>query len=517
MTRVPRRRSASPPSMTHASPSPSPATRGGRFVNLDRARRHGLGDGPPLGGAGTGSPAGAAPRPAARRCRRWRRTSRCSPPRPRRASRRALTWLGHASCLVQLDGVSLLVDPALRGRDLRRHLRRNVAARRAHRRSCRPSTRALVSHGHYDHLDLPTLEARRRAGRRRASGSALVFRGARALLRPSSGWWRRRRGRRRVRVTFVPAQHWSRRGPARHEPDALGRLRDRGLARDGLPLRRHRLLRRASPRSARASPAIDAALLPIGAYDPGWFMERQHMNPEQALQAFEDLGARTFVAMHWGTFKLTDEPLDEPPRRLEAERAPARPARRERVRVLAVGRDARRSARGADVRGPGATPGVSARHARCGRSRPAPSTHGAPCFGATGGARFSWRARCRYLRRGRRVSSDGARSAGRVAWASLRLTRVIFGPPRRCPGRGGWGVRPPCRRLGTSSDGGVRATALPRYTRRAGALLVAAAPSRSSPAATPRCRGTASSSRTRAPRWTSRSRGSASRTASRPT
>jgi L-ascorbate metabolism protein UlaG (beta-lactamase superfamily) len=64
---------------------------------------------------------------------------------------------------------------------------------------------------------------------------------------------------------------------------------------------------------------IDAALLPIGAYDPPWFMERQHMNPEQAVQAFLDLGARKLVAMHWGTFKLTDEPLDEPPRRLRQE------------------------------------------------------------------------------------------------------------------------------------------------------------------------------------------------------
>ncbi|HEY5145732.1 MAG TPA: MBL fold metallo-hydrolase, partial [Polyangiaceae bacterium] len=63
----------------------------------------------------------------------------------------------------------------------------------------------------------------------------------------------------------------------------------------------------------------DAALLPIGAYDPAWFMSKQHMNPEEAVQAFVDLGARKFVAMHWGTFKLTDEPLDEPPRRLDAE------------------------------------------------------------------------------------------------------------------------------------------------------------------------------------------------------
>jgi len=59
--------------------------------------------------------------------------------------------------------------------------------------------------------------------------------------------------------------------------------------------------------------------LPIGAYDPAWFMEKQHLNPEQAVQAFLDLRAEHFVAMHWGTFKLTDEPLDEPPRRLRAE------------------------------------------------------------------------------------------------------------------------------------------------------------------------------------------------------
>src|SRR5690606_26057539 len=69
----------------------------------------------------------------------------------------------------------------------------------------------------------------------------------------------------------------------------------------------------------RRFPGIDAAMLPIGAYDPAWFMERQHMNPEQAIQAFVDLGARRFLAMHWGTFKLTDEPLDEPPQRARAE------------------------------------------------------------------------------------------------------------------------------------------------------------------------------------------------------
>ena len=59
-------------------------------------------------------------------------------------------------------------------------------------------------------------------------------------------------------------------------------------------------------------------MLPIGAYEPRWFMEPQHMNPEEAGQAFVALGARTLCAMHWGTFKLTDEPLGEPPRRIRA-------------------------------------------------------------------------------------------------------------------------------------------------------------------------------------------------------
>ena len=62
----------------------------------------------------------------------------------------------------------------------------------------------------------------------------------------------------------------------------------------------------------RSAP-IDAAMLPIGAYAPRWFMKGQHMNPEEAVRAFSALGATRFVAMHWGTFKLTDEPLDEPP------------------------------------------------------------------------------------------------------------------------------------------------------------------------------------------------------------
>jgi L-ascorbate metabolism protein UlaG (beta-lactamase superfamily) len=83
-------------------------------------------------------------------------------------------------------------------------------------------------------------------------------------------------------------------------------------------------------------PKIDWAMLPIGAYDPPWFMQPQHMGPEEAVSAFEMLGARTFVAMHWGTFKLTDEPIGEPPERLRAHWA-ERGLERDRLFIPDVG------------------------------------------------------------------------------------------------------------------------------------------------------------------------------------
>ena len=67
---------------------------------------------------------------------------------------------------------------------------------------------------------------------------------------------------------------------------------------------------------ARRCGSPDAALLPIGAYDPEWFMRRQHMNPEDALHAAQDLDARRILPMHWGTYQLTDEWLGEPPHKV---------------------------------------------------------------------------------------------------------------------------------------------------------------------------------------------------------
>jgi L-ascorbate metabolism protein UlaG (beta-lactamase superfamily) len=251
-----------------------------------------------------------------------------APPPPGAPAR--VTWLGHASFLVQLDGISLVVDPVLRPEGIV-GVRRNVPAPIAVNR-LPPIHACLVTHGHYDHLDLPTLEA---------IGAPVVaglgwgqFFRARGLAATELGWGASTRVG-PVTVTFVPAQHWSRRTPFDQNAALWGGfvIEGRGAAiyhaGDTALFDGFRAI-------AARFPSLDAALLPIGAYDPAWFMERQHMNPEQALEAFQVLGARTFVAMHWGTFKLTDEPLDEPPRRLEAERV-RRAIPAERVRLPAIG------------------------------------------------------------------------------------------------------------------------------------------------------------------------------------
>ncbi|HEX8700865.1 MAG TPA: MBL fold metallo-hydrolase [Myxococcaceae bacterium] len=251
-----------------------------------------------------------------------------TPPAPGEGAR--LTWLGHASWLVQLDGVSLLIDPVLRDA-INVVIRRNVPPG-VPPEKLPPITASLVSHNHYDHLDLPSLE-QVRAPIVTGLGHQRLFRGTKLPCTELDWWGSTKVGA--VTVHFVPSQHWSRRGLNDTNEMLWG-----GFVIEGSSARLYHSGDTAYfegfKEIGRRYPGIDAAMLPIGAYDPAWFMSKQHMNPEQAVQAFEDLGARRFVAMHWGTFKLTDEPLDEPPQRLETEWT-RRGWTREKLHVLAVG------------------------------------------------------------------------------------------------------------------------------------------------------------------------------------
>jgi N-acyl-phosphatidylethanolamine-hydrolysing phospholipase D len=146
-------------------------------------------------------------------------------------------------------------------------------------------------------------------------------------------WWQTiERGR--WRITCLPAQHWSNRlSHARNATLWCSWLLDSGERRyyfagdSGYFHGFAEIGRRYAP--------IDVAMLPIGAYEPRWFMASQHMNPAEALRAFRELGARTLAAMHWGTFDLTDEPVDLAPKALREELTD--PAEAARVKIFAVG------------------------------------------------------------------------------------------------------------------------------------------------------------------------------------
>jgi L-ascorbate metabolism protein UlaG (beta-lactamase superfamily) len=222
----------------------------------------------------------------------------------------ALTWIGHATFLAQINGLSILTDPVLSPRIA--VVPRNVPPGLAYPALPKIDV-VLLTHNHMDHLDLPTLK---RLGKEPVY---IVPKGVESFLRRRGfphvrelGWWEHTTVG-EVRFTFVPSQHWSRRGLLDEDKTLWG-----GYVVDGEKRLYHSGdtayfggFRDIGQRLGR----IDAAMLPIGAYEPRWFMKAQHMNPDDAVQAFLDLGAERFFAMHWGTFKLTDEPILEPPAR----------------------------------------------------------------------------------------------------------------------------------------------------------------------------------------------------------
>jgi L-ascorbate metabolism protein UlaG (beta-lactamase superfamily) len=232
---------------------------------------------------------------------------------PARGEGARLTWLGHASWLVQLDGVSLLIDPVF-SNSIGPGTQRYVAP------ALEPGTlpridAQLVTHNHRDHLDMPSVL---RVGSPVLAGTGMGPTFAREKLACTElAWWASTRVG-DVSVHFVPSQHWSQRGLNDINATLWG-----GFIVEGSSARVYHSGDTAyfggfSEIGRRHGP-LDAALLPIGAYSPAWFMSRQHMNPEEAVQAFVDLGARRFVAMHHATFQLTDEPREEPEARLHTE------------------------------------------------------------------------------------------------------------------------------------------------------------------------------------------------------
>lgn len=237
-----------------------------------------------------------------------------------------LTWVGQASFLVQAGGLNLLTDPHWGARASpmswagpKRFVPPGIAW------DALPAIDAvLLSHDHYDHLDEGTVvRLRNRFGESLRWITPLGYEAwlaARGIRTVSElDWWQETGLEGGATVTCAPAQHWTRRGLREYNDRLWGsfaiRLPDgRRLyfAGDSGYFTGYREL------GERLGP-FDALMMPVGAYDPRWFMKPAHMNPEEAVQAYQDLGGRgLLVPMHWGTFRLTDEDPLEPPQRVRA-------------------------------------------------------------------------------------------------------------------------------------------------------------------------------------------------------
>jgi L-ascorbate metabolism protein UlaG (beta-lactamase superfamily) len=231
-----------------------------------------------------------------------------------------LTWMGHATFLLQAGALNILTDPQFseRASPVSFAGPRRVVPLPIEIDALPRIDVVLISHNHYDHLDLPTV--RKLAALPAGSPLFLVPLGLKGWFADNGierveeyDWWQARElgG---ARFTLVPVQHWSKRtlwdanqtlwGGWAMEIAGLRAIHtgDLGLSRDTRDI------------GERLGP-FDLALIPIGAYEPRWFMRTMHVNVPDALQVRTDLRAARAIGMHWGTFEgLTDEPLDEPPK-----------------------------------------------------------------------------------------------------------------------------------------------------------------------------------------------------------
>ncbi|WP_328535842.1 MBL fold metallo-hydrolase [Streptomyces sp. NBC_00344] len=228
----------------------------------------------------------------------------------------SVTWAGHASWVVRIGGLTVLTDPVWSRRILGTPARITPVGVRWD--DLPPIDAVVISHNHYDHLDAPTL---RRLPRDTPlfvpAGLARWCRRRRFTRVTELDWWESAETG-GVRFEFVPAHHWSKRTLTDTCRSLWGGwvLSDRGGQRvyfAGDTGYGHWFTE-----IGRRHPGIDLALLPIGAYAPRWMLGPVHTDPEEAVAACADLGARRMAPMHWGTFLLSAEPVLEPLHRVRA-------------------------------------------------------------------------------------------------------------------------------------------------------------------------------------------------------
>ena len=231
-----------------------------------------------------------------------------------------LIWIGHSTFLIKIDGLTILTDPVFseRASPFKRFGPKRLIPPSLSIKDLPPIDVITVSHNHYDHLDIRSLK---KISKKNPEAFFLIPKGDIDIFKKRNidnvfefEWWQNIDLKDHI-FTFTPVQHWSARGLFDRNESLWGgwfikstdyslyHAGDTGYSNDFVETQK----RLGSPKYA---------FLPIGAYDPEWFMSASHVNPEDSIRIMKDLGAEFSFGMHWGTFTLTAEDTLEPAQRL---------------------------------------------------------------------------------------------------------------------------------------------------------------------------------------------------------
>lgn len=231
-----------------------------------------------------------------------------------------IIWLGHSSFIITINGVKIATDPCFF--DLPMSKERKVAFPNDY--SILDSIDyVLVSHNHFDHFDTksaeiiaqinPNVEALLPLNVGTLFNSEIL----KGIKKQEAGWYQEYKLSSDIRIIFLPARHWSRRGVFDFNKSLWGSFliltNNKKIFFSGDTAYNKKMFKDIH----KLFGDIDICLLPIGAYAPRNMMETSHTTPEEAFNIFNDLGGKLFIPMHYGTFDLSDEPIGEPIRLLK--------------------------------------------------------------------------------------------------------------------------------------------------------------------------------------------------------
>ncbi|MGB1241612.1 MAG: MBL fold metallo-hydrolase [Chitinophagales bacterium] len=230
-----------------------------------------------------------------------------------------IVWLGHACFFIRINGVSLLTDPCLG--NISGVLKRNVSIP-CNIGDIKGIDYILMSHGHRDHFDVPSLK---KILHNNPNAHFLAPMDLGSLIRPlgtqnyqEAAWYQQYHiPQEGLQITFLPAIHWNRRGLFDFNDMLWGSFMIQspdyniyfaGDTAYGVHFQQIR--------NTFGNLRIDTTIMPIGAYKPSIIMKASHVNPEEAVQSFNELQSQHFIPMHFGTYDLSDEPIGEPIRKI---------------------------------------------------------------------------------------------------------------------------------------------------------------------------------------------------------